>query len=197
MALEVKKQQSASSSSWSFCNMKCLQIIPSRLSSSSSKEQQQQQQQQRDGKILSDSDTKQRKPGGWKAMPFILGLSLSLSLSHTHTHKCKHIDTVRNAWDLTEKVLALYIFWCAGNETFERMASFGLLANFMVYLTRELHMDQASAANILNLWSGVSNFAPLLGAFISDSYVGRFRTIAFGSFALFLVCPPSFLNYLL
>ena len=99
MALEVKKQQSASSSSWSFCNMKCLQIIPSRLSSSS--KEQQQQQQQRDGKVLSDSDTKQRKPGGWKAMPFILGLSLSLSLSlshtHTHTHKCKHIDTVRNA----------------------------------------------------------------------------------------------------
>ena len=92
MALEVKKQQSASSSSWSFCNMKCLQIIPSRLSSSSKE-----QQQQRDGKVLSDSDTKQRKPGGWKAMPFILGLSLSLSLSLSHTHKYKHIDTVRNA----------------------------------------------------------------------------------------------------
>ncbi|KAK4598365.1 hypothetical protein RGQ29_015727 [Quercus rubra] len=141
MALEVKRQHSASSSSWSFCNMKCLQIIPSGLSSSSKE----QQQQQRDGKVISDSDTKQRKPGGWKAMPFILG-----------------------------------------NETFERMASFGLLANFMVYLTRELHLDQVSAANILNLWFGVSNFAPLLGAFISDSYVGRFRTIAFGSFALFL-----------
>ena len=79
MALEVKRQQSASSSSWSFCNMKCLQIIPSGLSSSSKE----QQQQQRDGKVISDSDTKQRKPGGWKAMPFILGLSLSLSLSHT------------------------------------------------------------------------------------------------------------------
>ena len=91
MALEVKKQQSASSSSWSFCNMKCLQIIPSRLSSSSSKEQQQ-QQQQRDGKVLSDSDTKQRKPGGWKAMPFILGLSLSLSLSLSHTHTHTHTN---------------------------------------------------------------------------------------------------------
>ena len=78
MALEVKRQHSASSSSWSFCNMKCLQIIPSGLSSSSKE----QQQQQRDGKVISDSDTKQRKPGGWKAMPFILGLSLSLS--HTH-----------------------------------------------------------------------------------------------------------------
>ena len=95
MALEVTKQQSASSSSWSFCNMKCLPIIPSRLSSSS--KEQQQQQQQRDGKVLSDSDTKQRKPGGWKAMPFILGLSLSLSLTRTYTHKYKHIDTVRNA----------------------------------------------------------------------------------------------------
>ena len=86
MALEVKKQQTASSSSWSFCNMKCLQIIPSRLSSSSSSKEQQQEQQQRDGKILSDSDTKQRKPGGWKAMPFILGLSLFLSHTHTHTN---------------------------------------------------------------------------------------------------------------
>ena len=118
MALEVTKQQSASSSSWSFCNMKCLPIIPSRLSSSSSSKEQQQEQQQRDGKVLSDSDTKQRKPGGWKAMPFILGLYLSLSLSlthththtHTHAHKYKQIDTVRNACDLTEKVLALYIF---------------------------------------------------------------------------------------
>ncbi|KAK9935624.1 hypothetical protein M0R45_022719 [Rubus argutus] len=86
-----------------------------------------------------------RKPGGWKAMPFILG-----------------------------------------NDTFERLATFGLLANFMVYLTRELHLNQVSASNIIYIWSGLSNFAPLLGAFVSDACVGRFRTIAFGSFSLLL-----------
>ncbi|KAM1719318.1 hypothetical protein ACFX12_021147 [Malus domestica] len=81
-----------------------------------------------------------KKPGGWKAMPFILG-----------------------------------------NDTFERLAAIGLLANFMVYLTRMLHLDQVSASNIINVWSGLTNFAPLLGAFISDAYVGRFRTIVFAS----------------
>ncbi|KAJ4840240.1 hypothetical protein Tsubulata_033899 [Turnera subulata] len=86
-----------------------------------------------------------KKPGGWRAMPFILG-----------------------------------------NETFERFATIGLLANFMVYLMREYHMEQASAANILNIWQGVTNFAPLLGAFICDTYVGRFKTIAFASCSSFL-----------
>ncbi|KAK9935622.1 hypothetical protein M0R45_022717 [Rubus argutus] len=80
----------------------------------------------------------QRKPGGWKAIPFILG-----------------------------------------SETIERLAASGFLENFMVYLTREQHLDQVSASNTIFIWSGVSSFAPLLGAFISD-------TIVFGSFALLL-----------
>nr|KYP43007.1 Peptide transporter PTR1 [Cajanus cajan] len=70
-----------------------------------------------------------------------------------------------------------------GNETFERLAVFGLFANFMVYLTRELHLDQVYAANIVSIWFGVTNFAPLFGAFISDAYIGRFCTIALASFA--------------
>ncbi|XP_061336866.1 protein NRT1/ PTR FAMILY 2.13-like isoform X2 [Gastrolobium bilobum] len=87
------------------------------------------------------SESANKKPGGWKSMPFILG-----------------------------------------NETFERLAAFGLFANFMVYLTREFHLDQVYASNILNIWSGITNFFPLIGAFISDAYVGRFRTIAVASF---------------
>lgn len=69
-----------------------------------------------------------------------------------------------------------------GNETFERLATVGLLANFMVYLLNKFHMDQVRANNVLNIWSGATNFAPLVGAYISDSYAGRFRTIAFSSF---------------
>ncbi|XP_059447497.1 protein NRT1/ PTR FAMILY 2.13-like [Corylus avellana] len=110
----------------------------------SSKPSSQQEQRARDDKVLSATITK-RKPGGWRAMPFILG-----------------------------------------NETFERLATFGLLANFTVYLVKKLHMDQVSASNVIYIWSGVSNFAPLVGAFISDAYVGKFRTIAFSSFALLL-----------
>ncbi|KAK8993232.1 hypothetical protein V6N11_033335 [Hibiscus sabdariffa] len=97
------------------------------------------------GNALSVSVSDQKKPGGWKAMPFILG-----------------------------------------NETFERFATIGLLSNFMVYLMREFNMDQVSASNVLFIWSGVTNFAPLVGAFISDAYVGRFLTIAVCSVASFL-----------
>lgn len=56
-------------------------------------------------------------------------------------------------------------------------------------------MDQVEASNVINIWSGISNFAPLLGAFVSDAYVGRFRTIAFSSFASLLVhLPTSLIN---
>ncbi|OMO51659.1 Proton-dependent oligopeptide transporter family [Corchorus capsularis] len=87
----------------------------------------------------------QKRPAGWKAMPFILG-----------------------------------------NATFERLASYGLMANFMVYLQREYHMDQVQAATILNSWSGASNLAPLLGAYVSDAYIGKFWTIVIGSFSSLL-----------
>ncbi|KAJ0432780.1 putative proton-dependent oligopeptide transporter family, MFS transporter superfamily [Helianthus annuus] len=70
-----------------------------------------------------------------------------------------------------------------GNESFERLASTGLMANFMVFLMTIFHMNQVAASNLLNIWSGVNNFAPLVGAFISDAYVGKFWVIAFSSFA--------------
>ncbi|XP_074306630.1 protein NRT1/ PTR FAMILY 2.12-like [Silene latifolia] len=56
----------------------------------------------------------------------------------------------------------------------------------MVYMRREYHMDQVLAASIINVYYGVANFAPLLGAFISDAYIGRFLAILIGSFASFL-----------
>ncbi|XP_019701475.1 protein NRT1/ PTR FAMILY 2.13 [Elaeis guineensis] len=73
-----------------------------------------------------------------------------------------------------------------GNETFERVASSGLTANFTVYLVSRYHMKQVAAANFVNVYSGVANSAPLLGAFISDAYWGRFRTLAYASVASLL-----------
>ncbi|KAG0456215.1 hypothetical protein HPP92_024003 [Vanilla planifolia] len=73
-----------------------------------------------------------------------------------------------------------------GNETFEKLAGAGLVANFTVYLIREFHMEQVKAANVLNIFFGTTNFAPLVGAFFSDAYVGRFKTLAFSSVASFL-----------
>ncbi|XAR65143.1 hypothetical protein NMG60_11009146 [Bertholletia excelsa] len=135
--MEMEDGKKQSTTSWlAGCTNLCLPISPAASPSPASSDL-----------LFSISTTTRRKPGGWKAMPFVLG-----------------------------------------NETFERLATFGLLANFMIFLLTEMHMEQAAAASLLNIWSGMTNFAPLAGAFISDAYVGRFWTIAFGSFASFL--PP-------
>ncbi|RDX81721.1 Protein NRT1/ PTR FAMILY 1.2, partial [Mucuna pruriens] len=72
------------------------------------------------------------------------------------------------------------------NEAFERLASLGLMPNMILYLTREYGMQTAGATNFLLLWSAASNFTPFIGAILSDSYVGRYSMIAFGSIASLL-----------
>ncbi|CAA2971734.1 NRT1 PTR FAMILY -like [Olea europaea subsp. europaea] len=63
------------------------------------------------------------------------------------------------------------------NEAFEKIASFGLLPNMILYLTIEYHFDAATGTSILFIWLAISNFMPILGAFLSDSYLGRFIVI--------------------
>ncbi|RWR77628.1 Proton-dependent oligopeptide transporter family [Cinnamomum micranthum f. kanehirae] len=95
--------------------------------------------------IVEGAEKPERKPGGWKSMPYVIG-----------------------------------------NETFEKLGTLGLVANIMVYLQDEFHMKQVFATNVVNIWSGTTNFAPLFGAFLSDSYLGRFRTLAYASIASLL-----------
>ncbi|WRX15371.1 Proton-dependent oligopeptide transporter family - like 10, partial [Theobroma cacao] len=120
---------------------------------------------------LLHTTTNTKRPAGWRAMPFILGAHTCLPV----------IFLVKMGWR----------FLSPGNETFERLASFGLMANFMVYLQREYHMNQVQAATILNGWSGASNFAPVIGAFVSDAFIGKFWTIVFGSFSSLLLNLPA------
>ncbi|CAN6338907.1 unnamed protein product [Urochloa humidicola] len=70
-----------------------------------------------------------------------------------------------------------------GNETCEKLGTIGTTANLLVYLKTVYGMQSASAATLLNLWSGAFNLAPVLGAFLSDSYLGRYATIALASVA--------------
>ncbi|RLN29356.1 protein NRT1/ PTR FAMILY 2.11-like [Panicum miliaceum] len=73
-----------------------------------------------------------------------------------------------------------------GNETCEKLGTIGTTANLLVYLTTVYGMKSASAATLLSLWGGTVNLAPVLGAFLSDSYLGRYATIALASIASFL-----------
>ncbi|KAF5938875.1 hypothetical protein HYC85_023134 [Camellia sinensis] len=72
------------------------------------------------------------------------------------------------------------------NEAFEKLASYGLMPNMIMYLMNEYDMDMPTGSNILFLWSAATNFMPVLGAVMADSSVGRFRMIGFGSIVSFL-----------
>lgn len=69
----------------------------------------------------------------------------------------------------------------AGNETFEKLGTIGTLSNLMVYLTTVFNIKCVTTATIINIFSGTSNMTPLLGAFLSDSYFGCYKTLAYAS----------------
>ncbi|KAL3631911.1 hypothetical protein CASFOL_024895 [Castilleja foliolosa] len=72
------------------------------------------------------------------------------------------------------------------NEAFEKVASYGLLPNMVLYLMNEYNMGVTKAANTMFFWSAATNFMPLIGAFLSDSFLGRFLTISLGSISSLL-----------
>lgn len=84
-------------------------------------------------------------------------------------------------------IIKLQKIKCAGNDTVERLATYGMQTNFVVYLMKVYNMDQVDAANIMNTWMAFSNVVPLFGAFVADSCFGKFRTIAAASFASLMV----------
>eukprot|EP00252_Welwitschia_mirabilis_P007131 TRINITY_DN1822_c0_g1_i4.p1 TRINITY_DN1822_c0_g1~~TRINITY_DN1822_c0_g1_i4.p1 ORF type:complete len:562 (-),score=46.48 TRINITY_DN1822_c0_g1_i4:514-2154(-) len=73
-----------------------------------------------------------------------------------------------------------------GNECSERLAFYGIDKNLVSYFTKVLHEGNASAAKIVNTWSGTCYVTPLLGAVVADSYWGRYWTILVFSTIYFL-----------
>ncbi|KAG5028024.1 hypothetical protein AAZX31_05G029500 [Glycine max] len=73
-----------------------------------------------------------------------------------------------------------------GNETFEKLGAIGTLANLLVYLTTVFNLKNITATNIINIFNGSTNFATFIGAFLSDTYFGRYKTIGFCTFTSFL-----------
>ncbi|KAF6143111.1 hypothetical protein GIB67_041179 [Kingdonia uniflora] len=61
-------------------------------------------------------------------------------------------------------------------EAFERMAFFGIASNLVTYLTTQLREDTVSSVRNVNNWSGSVWLTPIFGAYIADTYFGRFWT---------------------
>ncbi|XP_057807555.1 protein NRT1/ PTR FAMILY 7.3-like [Salvia miltiorrhiza] len=76
-----------------------------------------------------------------------------------------------------------YGSWNAGilllvNQGLATLAFFGVGVNLVLFLTRVMEQDNASAANSVSKWTGTVYLFSLLGAFLSDSYWGRYKTCA-------------------
>ncbi|CAO2825964.1 unnamed protein product [Amaranthus hypochondriacus] len=67
------------------------------------------------------------------------------------------------------------------NEAFEKIASYGILPNMILYLMGGYGMELTTGSNFIFFWNAATNITPVIGAFISDSYLGRFWMIGFGS----------------
>lgn len=75
--------------------------------------------------------------------------------------------------------------YIVGNEAAERFSYYGMRAILVVFMTHHLRdstgsaapMGEAEARAVYHLFAGAVYFFPLLGAYIADAWVGKYRTI--------------------
>ncbi|KAJ1411293.1 PTR2 family proton/oligopeptide symporter, conserved site [Sesbania bispinosa] len=80
-----------------------------------------------------------------------------------------------------------------GNECCERLAYYGMSTNLVNYLQDRYNQGNTAAANTVTTWAGTCYITPLLGAFLADSYLGKYWTIA--SFSIIYVIGMSLLTF--
>ncbi|CAL4938440.1 unnamed protein product [Urochloa decumbens] len=71
-------------------------------------------------------------------------------------------------------------------QCFEELAYYGIQFNLVTFLKNVLHENNVTAARNYTNWQGTCYIAPVIGAIIADSYLGRYlTTVAF--FTVYLV----------
>ncbi|KAG8088048.1 hypothetical protein GUJ93_ZPchr0010g7841 [Zizania palustris] len=68
-------------------------------------------------------------------------------------------------------------FMILGVEFSECLAFYAISKNLVTYLTKVLHESKVNAARNSSAWSGACFLTPLFGAFLADTYWGRYRTV--------------------
>nr|XP_043621244.1 protein NRT1/ PTR FAMILY 8.2-like [Erigeron canadensis] len=65
-----------------------------------------------------------------------------------------------------------------GTECCERLAFYGMSSNLVRYFKYQLNEHSATASRNSSTWAGTCYLTPLIGAFMADTYLGRYWTIA-------------------
>lgn len=65
-----------------------------------------------------------------------------------------------------------------GVEISERLSTMGIAVNLVTYLGDTMHLPSAASANIVTDFMGTAFLLCLLGGFLADSFLGRYKTIA-------------------
>ncbi|CAH1417811.1 unnamed protein product [Lactuca virosa] len=72
-------------------------------------------------------------------------------------------------------------YFMLGYEVCERMAYYGIATNLVLYLTREMKEGTVKSSNSVTNWVGTVWITPILGAYIADTYLGRYWTFMVAS----------------
>ncbi|XP_033128967.1 protein NRT1/ PTR FAMILY 2.9 isoform X1 [Brassica rapa] len=83
-------------------------------------------------------------------------------------------------------LISVFCLNVLGNETFEKLGIVGSSSNLVIYLTTVFNMKSITAATVVNIYSGTSNFGTIVAAFLCDSYFGRYKTLSVAMIACFL-----------
>ncbi|XP_020228336.1 protein NRT1/ PTR FAMILY 1.2 [Cajanus cajan] len=103
----------------------------------------------------------------------------SVHVEMTQQHMSSHVQNRRKGGFITMPFII-------ANEALAKLASVGLIPNMILYLIEDYKLRVLKATKILFLWFAATNFAPVVGAFVADAYLGRFLAIALGSILSFL-----------
>ncbi|MEW6057037.1 MAG: POT family MFS transporter [Bdellovibrionota bacterium] len=71
------------------------------------------------------------------------------------------------------------IRYIVGNEACERFSFYGMRSILVIFMTQHLMMSEPDAKGIFHLFVSACYLLPLLGAYISDRYLGKYKTIIY------------------
>ncbi|PAN48192.1 hypothetical protein PAHAL_9G366500 [Panicum hallii] len=111
--------------------------------------------------------------------------------SNGHHHRRQQVSAMESGGDAPGAAARRRFNWKAPAivlvfELLESIAFSGVALNLVVYLATVLHGSTAFNAAHVDTWNGTTFIVPVIGAFLADSYWGKYRTIL-ASIAFYLV----------